>query len=73
MELKSIKIKAYTTVNDEPTCCKNVRTKETCVFLQSRKFGTTMVCALQPDKLLESYSEYGCLKPLEGCIVWAEE
>jgi len=44
---RTIEVQAFTFgVDNKPTCCSNTRTKETCVFLQSRKFGSTMVCAL---------------------------
>jgi hypothetical protein len=71
---RTIEVQAFTFgVDNKPTCCSNIRTKETCVFLQSRKFGSTMVCALQPERFLDSYAEYGHLKPLDACIIWAKK
>ena len=73
-QTKSIEIQVFLTPKGDKTCSTNP--KESCVFLQSTRFGLEYTCCTLPvGEYLNRYEDEGneYLKPHEECIVWKGE
>ena len=71
---KTIKIKvdAFRTPKDEPTCSMGGYADETCDFLAFKKFGTRPVCRFLDEELDRGDNGIGFLIPDCNCPIWRE-
>ncbi len=73
---KLIEVEAYT-LNGEPTCIANALINGEggimiCQFLQTKRFGTIDVCAVD-GKEIEREGDFGRLLPHSNCIIWGSK
>lgn len=78
---KVIKIEAYLTADNKPTCCQDYK-EGSCFMLRTTRFGIEFQCSLQAgsreyleryfDASKGEYGEHTYLIPHENCPVWKE-